>query len=394
MFTAEIKSMAYDMKNKWIQLRRQIHQNPELAFEEYKTSQLIADYLKTLNIECTTGIAKTGVVGIIRGNKPGKTIAIRADMDALPIMEENNCEYPSLIKGKMHACGHDVHITCLLGTAEILSKLKSKIRGNIKFIFQPAEEGEGGALPMINEGVLESPPVDVCIAAHAWPDLPVGKVLVKHGAMMASPDEFEIVIKGKGGHGAKPHETIDPIVIGCQVVNALQTVVSRKVNPLEPAVISICYFQAGTCYNVIPDTATIKGTARTLNPTLREKIPQLIEESVAGIVHSMGGQYEFKFTYLFPPTINHPVITDMFAESASKLLGKENVIWGNEPSMGGDDFAYFAEKVPSTYFRLGCGNEEKGIIYPLHNAKFDVDEDCIPIGAAVLAQFAVDFLNK
>lgn len=394
MFTEEIKKISKEIQEKLINIRRTIHMHPELAFEEHATAQLIYNYLKDLDIEVTPGIAKTGVVGLIRSNQPGKTVAIRADMDALPMTEENECEYKSTVPGKMHACGHDVHVTCLLGAAEILSRLKGKLNGNIKLLFQPAEEGVGGALPMIEEGVLENPKVDACIAAHVWPDIPAGKIVVKNGPIMASPDDFEIIIKGKSGHGAMPHAAVDPIVIGCHVVNTLQTIVSRKIDPLNPAVISICYFHSGTCTNVIPDTATIKGTARTIDPELRRKIASLIEETVAGVVKAMGGEYEFDFKYLYPPTINDNIITDVLANSASKIIGKSNILWGREPSMGGEDFAYFAEKVPSTFFRLGCGNPEKGITHPIHSTKFDVDEDCIVAGASILAQFAVDYLNR
>lgn len=394
MFTEEIKKISKEIQEKLINIRRTIHMHPELAFEEHATAQLIYNYLKDLDIEVTPGIAKTGVVGLIRGNQPGKTVAIRADMDALPMTEENECEYKSTVPGKMHACGHDVHVTCLLGAAEILSRLKGKLNGNIKLLFQPAEEGVGGALPMIEEGVLENPKVDACIAAHVWPDIPAGKIVVKNGPIMASPDDFEIIIKGKSGHGAMPHAAVDPIVIGCHVVNTLQTIVSRKIDPLNPAVISICYFHSGTCTNVIPDTATIKGTARTIDPELRRKIASLIEETVAGVVKAMGGEYEFDFKYLYPPTINDNIITDVLANSASKIIGKSNILWGREPSMGGEDFAYFAEKVPSTFFRLGCGNPEKGITHPIHSTKFDVDEDCIAVGASILTQFAVDYLNN
>lgn len=393
MFAKEIKRISKEIQNKLIEIRRKIHQNPELAFEEYNTGKLILNYLKQLDIEVTPEVAKTGVVGLIRGNQPGKTVAIRADMDALPITEENNCDYKSTIPGKMHACGHDAHVACLLGAAEILNRLKDKLKGNIKLIFQPAEEGVGGALPMIEEGVLDNPKVNACIATHVWSDIPVGQILVKRGPIMASPDDFEIVIKGKGGHGAMPHTAIDPIVIGCQVVNVLQTVISRKIDPLSPAVISICYFHSGTCTNVIPDTAVIKGTARTLDPELRKRVANLIETTVAGIVTTMGGEYEFKYHYLYPPTINDNTITDILANAAVKIIGSDNLIWGNEPSMGGEDFAYFAEKVPSTFFRLGCGNQKKGIIYPIHNSKFDIDEECLCIGAAVLAQFSIDYLN-
>jgi amidohydrolase len=391
MYSEKIKNISNEIFHKLVSIRRDIHMNPELAFEEYRTADLIHKYLKDLSIEHSTQIAKTGIVGIIPGRHPGKTIALRADMDALPVNEENDIDYKSRIPGKMHACGHDVHITCLLGAAEILKRLQDDLCGNVKLIFQPAEEGVGGALPMIEEGILDHPSVDACVAAHAWSDVPVGKVLVKYGPIMASPDEFEIIIKGKGSHGAMPHTAVDPIIIGCQVVNALQTIVSRRFDPLDPIALSICYFHAGTCENVIPDNAVIKGTVRTFDIELRKKAANLIEEITSGIVKSMGGEYEFLFKYLYPPTVNDKKITDILAQSASKIIGNQNIMWGDRPSMGGEDFAYFAERVPSTYFRLGCGNPEKGLIHPIHNSKFDVDEECIKIGAAILAQCAMDY---
>ncbi|NLY43238.1 MAG: amidohydrolase [Clostridiaceae bacterium] len=394
MTTQEIRNISRQIENKLISIRRKLHMHPELAFEEAETSRFICNYLKELGIEVTDNIAKTGVVGLIRSGYPGKTIALRADMDALPILEENNCAYASTIPGKMHACGHDVHVTCLLGAAEVLMRLKDKIKGNIKLIFQPAEEGAGGALPMIEEGILSNPSVDACIAAHVWPEVPVGKIEVKQGPIMASPDDFELIIKGKGGHGAEPHATVDPISIGCQVVNALQTIVSRRMDPLMPAVISICSFQSGSCTNVIPDIAVLKGTARTFDPAMRKKMADMIEEIAGGIIKAMGGDYELNYRYLYPPTINDSTITNMLAASAVKIVGAENVLWSEKPSMSGEDFAYFAERVPSSLFRLGCSNPAKGISASLHSPTFDVDEKCIAIGTSVLAQFALDFLNQ
>ncbi len=392
MYTDTINTLSQTIKENLINIRREIHMYPETGYEETRTAALICKTLDKLNINYKSNIAKTGVVGIIKCKGPGKTLAIRADMDALPIIEDNNCSYKSQIHGKMHACGHDVHVASLLGAAEILSNLKDRLNGNIKLIFQPAEEMSGGALPMINEGVLKNPNVDACIAAHVWPEVEVGSIEVKHGPIMASPDEFTILIKGKGGHGAAPHTTIDPILMACRVIDGLQSIVSRNIDPVEPFVISACSIHSGSCFNVIPETATIQGTVRTLNPALREQVPSLIEKLVAGIVNLMGGKYEFDFNYLYPPTINDRKITDLLSQSASKIIGKDKLTFSDVPSMGGEDFAYFAERVPSTLFRLGSANKNKGIIHPLHSNKFDVDEDCISIASAILSQFAVDFL--
>ena len=347
-----------------------------------------------MGIEVITGIAKTGVIGLIRGKQPGITVAIRADMDALPVLEENKCTYKSEVPGKMHACGHDAHIACVLGAAEIINSMRDKLSGNVKLIFQPAEEMLGGAALMIKEGVLETPDVDVCIGAHVWPDVPSGKILVNYGSVFAAMDRFEIVIKGKGGHGAMPHMAIDPIVTGCQVVSAIQTIISRRVSPLDAAVISVCSFHSGSSNNVIPDRAIIKGSIRTLDMETREKIPEMMHQIIDGVTKSMGAEYELNMEKLVPVVLNDRNVTDVFVKAAAQIMGDSNIIVCNEPSMVSEDFSYFTQRVPSTYFRLGCGNSGKGSVHTLHSSEFDIDEGCILTGMEVFTQFAVDYLME
>ncbi|HHV73011.1 MAG TPA: amidohydrolase [Clostridia bacterium] len=394
MVTNFIKQKAEELKPVLVELRRKIHAHPELGFEEEKTAALIAETLQKLEFEVQTGIAKTGVVGLLRGEKAGKTIAFRADMDALALQEENDKPYASLHPGKMHACGHDAHTTSLLGAAMILKELQNNLPGNIKFIFQPAEESTGGAKPMIEEGVLANPQVDAIFAPHVWPDYPAGKITVQYGPTMAAPDYFEIEITGKSGHGALPHKSIDAIIVACQVVNSLQTIVSRKRDPLDPLVLSIGTIQGGSAFNVIADRVKMTGTVRTFNLETREKMPLLMEEIISGICKAFGADYKFKYEKYFPPTINDEKMTAIAEKSAAKIVGKENVIVETKPSMGGEDFSFFLQEVPGSYIKIGINNPAKGIIYPLHHPKFDLDEDVLPITAALMAQIAWDFLQE
>jgi len=424
MYTAEvdkkIKNLASDIYDKLVAVRRQLHKYPELGFDTYKTADFIANYLVNMGIEAYKVMSGAGVVGLIHGthsldefsnscdagiteknlistsDKFGKvkTIALRADIDALPVNEENTFDYKSRVPGVMHACGHDFHIACLLGAAEILNNLRHYFKGNVKLLFQPGEESVSGAPKMINEGVLENPDVDACIAAHVWPDIPCGKIGIVHGPSFATLNHFIISVHGKGGHGALPHQTIDPIIIGCNIVNSLQTIVSRKVNAFDPAVISVCSFNAGTSVNIIPDTAVLKGTIRTFDISLRKQLEKLICEISQGIAKSMGAEAFVEFIYEAPPVINDSKITDLFIDSASKLISKDDIITNIRPAMVSEDFAFFAERVPSTYFYLGCRNEEKDAVYPLHNSKFKADEECIKIGASLFAKFVIDFLHQ
>lgn len=374
-------------------IRHQIHMNPELGFEEYETSKLVASELEKLGIEVTKNVAKTGVVGLIKGGYSGKTVALRADMDALRINEEGDYEFKSKNPGVMHACGHDGHTASLLGVAMMLNEIKDELHGNVKLIFQPAEEVEGGALPMIKEGVLENPKVDAVFGGHLWGSIEEGKVAVKHGAMMASPDIFTIKIHGKGGHAGVPHASVDPVPIMAQVITALQTIVSRKNDPTNPLVISCCNVHSGECHNAIPTEALIQGTVRTLNNDTRDFAEETIEKFVKGIVESQGASYEFEFIRQFPPLVNDKNMADVLEKSAKKIVGDENVFELATPSMGGEDFAFYTEEVPSSFAFVGMTKDvENPILH--HNAKFAWEDNNMKNLAQTLAQVAIDFLNN
>lgn len=374
-------------------IRHQLHMNPELGFQEYETSKLIATELENLGIEVTRNVAKTGVVGLIKGEHPGKTVALRADMDALRINEEGDYEFKSKNPGVMHACGHDGHTASLLGVAMMLNEIKDELHGNVKLIFQPAEEVEGGALPMIKEGVLENPKVDAVFGGHLWGSIEEGKVAVKHGAMMASPDIFTIKINGKGGHAGVPHASVDPVPIMAQVITALQTIVSRKNDPTNPLVISCCNVHSGECHNAIPTEALIQGTVRTLNNDTRDFAEETIEKFVKGIVESQGASYEFEFIRQFPPLVNDKNMADVLEKAAKKIVGDENVFELATPSMGGEDFAFYTEEVPSSFAFVGMTKDvENPILH--HNAKFAWEDNNMKNLAQTLAQVAIDFLNN
>lgn len=374
-------------------IRHQIHMNPELGFEEYETSKLVSSELEKLGIEVTKNVAKTGVVGLIKGGYPGKTVALRADMDALRINEEGDYEFKSKNPGVMHACGHDGHTASLLGVAMMLNEIKDELHGNVKLIFQPAEEVEGGALPMIKEGVLENPKVDAVFGGHLWGSIEEGKVAVKHGAMMASPDIFTIKIHGKGGHAGVPHASVDPVPIMAQVITALQTIVSRKNDPTNPLVISCCNVHSGECHNAIPTEALIQGTVRTLNNETRDFAEEAIEKFVKGIVESQGASYEFEFIRQFPPLVNDKNMADVLEKAAKKIVGDENVFELATPSMGGEDFAFYTEEVPSSFVFVGMAKDvENPILH--HNAKLAWEDKNMKNLAKTLAQVAIDFLNN
>ena len=374
-------------------IRRHFHENPELGFEEFRTSAHIADLMEGLGLEVRRNVAQTGVVALLRGGKPGKTVAIRADIDALPVQELNDVPYKSKTPGKMHACGHDVHITAAIGAAMLLAQHRESLAGNVKFLFQPAEEGPGGAEPMIQDGALENPRVEAIIGGHVWGSLDSGVVEVLPGPIMASSDIIRLTIHGKGGHAAQPHTTIDPIVIGSEIVGALQKIVSRQTDPTEAAVISICLFRAGDTFNVIPNSAYLEGTVRTLNNTLRQEIPKKIESVIRGITEPYGATYELDYYFGYPVTVNDPGITESVRQSAAKILGAENVRTAARASMGAEDFAYFLLAVPGTYIRVGVRNAAKGITHDMHHPQFDVDEDVLASLPVIYAQAALDLLN-
>ncbi len=387
-----ISSEAVSIKDELISLRRKFHRFPEPGFEEYRTSQVIAEKLRSYGLDVKTGVAKTGVVGLLRGGTTGKTVMVRADMDALPVDEENQADYRSENKGFMHACGHDGHMAIALMAAKLLSERKDNLRGNVKFVFQPAEEEPGGAGPMIAEGVLDDPKVDAAIGLHIWNDLSSGKVGIRSGPLMAFADKFEAVIHGRGGHGAGPHQTVDAILVGCQAVSMLQSIVSRNISPIEPAVVTVGTFHSGTKFNIIADTAEICGTVRSFDPQVRDNIIGRIEEIIKGVTSAMGASYEFKYTRRFPMLVNDESMCEIVRACAVEVVGDGNVIVP-EPSMGGEDMALFLEKVPGCYFFLGSANPNKGFVHPHHSPKFDFDEDVLPIGVEVVLRSVERYLQ-
>ena len=391
---ARMKELANAQHAELVNIRRHLHENPELGFEEVATAQYIADYLAGLGLEVTSQVAKTGVVALLRGARPGKTVAIRADMDALPIQELNEVPYKSKHPGKMHACGHDAHVAAAIGAARILWELRDQINGNVKFIFQPAEEAPGGAEPMIAAGVLENPTVDAIIGGHVWGGLESGIIEVMSGPTMASSDIIRLKIIGKGGHAAQPHTTIDPIVIASEIVGALQKLVSRQTDPFESVVISICSFHAGDVFNVIPHSAYLEGAVRTLNNELRQELPHKIEKIIRGITEPYGATYELDYYLGYPVTVNDPGVTETVRRAAISVLGADKVRVAARASMGGEDYAYFLNKVPGTYIRIGTRNPEKGICQEMHHPRFDIDEAVLELTPVVYAQAAFDLLAE
>lgn len=377
-----------------VQWRRQIHQHPELAFEEQLTSAFLAKKLTEMGIEHQTGIAKTGIVATIRGSRPGPVLAIRADMDALPIQEENEVSYCSQHSGIMHACGHDGHTAIALGTAYYLSQHREDFEGTVKIIFQPAEEGPGGAKPMIEEGVLKNPDVDAIIGLHLWNNLPVGTVGVRTGALMAASDYFECRIFGRGGHGAMPHQTVDSVVVSSQIVNALQTIVARNVNPLDSAVVTVGELQAGTARNVIADRARMSGTVRYFNPCFDGYFPERLETIIRGICQAHGATYELDYWQLYPPVINDAQITDLVRSVALEVVETPAGVVPECHTMGGEDMSFFLKEVPGCYFFLGSANTNLGLHYPHHHPRFDFDETVLTTGVEIFVRCVEKFCRS
>lgn len=372
----EIKQF-HDEMTEW---RRDIHQHPELKFEENRTADLVAAKLEEFGIEIHRGLAKTGVVGTIR-NGDGPSIGLRADMDALPLEEKNTFKHASSNPGKMHACGHDGHTAMLLGAAKHLAYSKN-FKGTVNFIFQPAEEGGGGGELMIKEGLLEMFPVDSVYGLHNWPGMPAGIFGVGSGPIMASVDTFDLTINGRGGHAAMPDQCIDPIVIASQVVTALQTIPSRNTHPVDSVVISVTQIHAGDAYNVIPDSVQMHGTVRTFQPETRKEIPSSMLRVAEGVCAAYGGTCELNYMSGYPATINSVAETEISAKAVVDLLGEENIIRNPTPSMGGEDFSYMLEARPGCYVWLGIGpgKGEGGCM--LHSSHYDFNDDVLPIGAS------------
>ena len=372
-----------------VELRRHLHMHPELSFHEDRTPAKIADYLESLGIEGRTGVGGRGVVGVLEGARPGKSIALRADFDALPIQEENDLPYASQVPGVMHACGHDVHTATLLAVAKVLSEVRDELAGRVVFIHQFAEElAPGGAKPMIEDGCLDE--VDAIYGAHVWPSLPLGKVGFRTGHAMAAADTFEVTINGRGGHGAMPHFTVDPLVTASQLVINLQQIVSRNIDPLSPAVVTVGSLQGGSAFNVIPDTACLKGTVRTFDEVVRRDVETAIARIAEGTCAAAGAKASFNYERGYPAVWNHRAETDTVERLARELFGDDAVIEFG-PVMGGEDFAYYLERVPGTFFFVGGGNEELGMNFPLHHPRFNVDERSMLVGGRLFLAAVLDY---
>ncbi len=375
--------------------RRYLHEHPELGFQEQNTARFVAERLAALGAEdIRTGIAGTGVTALVRGSRgDGKCVLLRADMDALPIVEENAVEYVSTNPGVMHACGHDAHTTMLLGAARILLERKDQFAGSVKLCFQPSEEANGGgAAPMIAAGVLENPHVDACFGQHVMSDRPTGEVWISGGPIQASADMFTITVLGKGGHGAMPHTSVDPIMIASDIVSGLHKIVPRNVDPLDPVVVSVCSFHSGSAFNIIPDTAELKGTVRTFSPENRDLAEERLLQIAEGVAAAHGASVTIKYDRGYPPTVNDDAMAAFAAESIRTIVGDDN-LKPMVPIMPAEDMSYFLIERPGAYFMTGCGNAEKGIVWPHHHPRFDVDEDVLGIGVAALVQVAIDYLN-
>lgn len=371
--------------------RRHLHQHPELRFEEHQTAAFVADRLRAHGIETRTGVGKTGVLGIIRGGRPGKTVLLRADMDALPLTEETGLPFASKVPGVMHACGHDGHTAILLGAARLLQERRAQLAGTVKLCFQPAEEGSGGALAMLEAGVLESPKVDAVFGLHLAQWMPVGKVAARPGAIHAAPARFDVTVQGRGGHAAMPDTAIDTVLVAAEIIVALNRIVSREVRPIDPAVITVASNVAGTTYNVIPDTAALKGTIRAFDDRLRARLAKRVEEVATGRAAVYGASAEVRVHLGPPPVVNDAAMADVARAVAADVVGAENVVDG-DPTAGADDVAELLARAPGCYFWVGTRNEAKGILGDHHHPKFDIDEAALPIGVRMMAGVAERFL--
>ncbi len=385
----DIRQLVSEYKDLVINSRRDLHRIPETAYTERKTSEYVAEYLTREGLEVQTGIATYGVVGLLKTGRPGPTLLIRADMDALPLAEETGLPFASTHTGVMHACGHDAHVAMALVTATVLNRVKDDLNGNIKFLFQPAEEGPGGAKPMIDAGVLENPKVDYTIGCHVWPEIQEGTIGVRSGAFMAAMDRFDIKIIGRGGHGAMPHMCVDALEVGTQVVNALQRISSRHMNPLEPTVVTIGMFHAGSAFNIIPGDAELSGTTRTFNLDIWNSWEERLEKVVRGVCESMGAEFELKFSKGYPPTINNDSMAEVVRRCAQKVVGEDRVV-EPELTMGGEDMSFFLEQSKGCFYALGVGRQE---FTPVHNPRFDFNEDVLALGVETHCRTALDLLK-
>ena len=374
-------------------MRRDFHIHPELGFHEVRTAGIVAKELTNLGLEVHTGVGGTGVVAILEGTRPGPVVLVRADMDALPIIEETGAPYASQNLGVMHACGHDGHTGILLTVARMLNNHQNELAGTVKFMFQPAEEGMGGAEAMIDAGILASPKVDIALALHVWNEKPVGWIGIANGPAMAGAEIFNIKIRGKGGHGAAPHLAVDPILASAQVITALQGIVARNVPPLQTAVVSVCKIHAGETFNVIPPAVEMTGTIRTFEPAVRLLVLDRFNKTIRSVAEAMGCEADIDIQRLTPATINQSEVSAQVTSVARRVFPDADVDGANFITMGSEDFAFVLEKVPGCFFFIGSANHEKGLDASHHHPKFDIDETALPIGAALMTATVMDLLK-
>lgn len=371
-----------------VALRRDIHMHPELGFEEHRTAGIAADRLHKLGFEVHTGIAGTGVIGVMRGSRPGRTIMLRADMDALPLLEENAHAYRSTVDGKMHACGHDGHVAILLGAAELIANGKDRLAGTVCLLFQPAEEGHGGARVMVEEGVIERFGIERAYGLHLNTKLPVGTLGFREGPFYASSDSIEIEVLGRGGHGSAPHDAVDPIYTAANFITSVQQIVSRHVDPIQPAVVTIASIHGGTIHNVIPRTVRMLGTVRAFSDDVRNAMPERIERVLKSCCEAMGAKYEFNYLWRYPVTSNDADQTRYARALAERTAGEDQIVTA-EKLMGAEDFSFFAQRVPACFYSLGArGGDESA--HPHHSSTFDIDERALPAGVRMMAALAFD----
>ncbi len=387
------RSEAENLRDEMISRRRDFHRHPELAFEEFRTAAIVAETLHDLGLEVRAGVGKTGVVGLLEGDRNGPTVMVRCDMDALPIQEKNEATYASATPNKMHACGHDGHTAIELAVAKMLARQRIELRGTVKFVFQPAEETGKGACAMIEDGALRDPAPAVCFGLHLWNELPVGEIAITSGAVMAGADSFHGQIRGRGGHGALPHLGRDPVLAAAHSITAMQSVVSRNLSPLESAVISVTQLQAGQAVNIIPDDASFSGTIRTFTPPVRDLIFERIERILTGTAEAMDCEATISFEQLSKPVVNDPEVTDRLAvlieKTAPDLLCRRDF-----RTLAAEDMAFFLAEVPGTFFFVGSANPGRRLDYPHHHPRFDFDEEALAIGAAVMASAVADYVLR
>jgi amidohydrolase len=384
---------AYQIADTLVTDRRAIHRRPELAYQERETATLVEARLRQLGVPLRTGIGGTGVIGLIEGARPGRTVLLRADMDALPIQEESGVEFASTNPGVMHACGHDAHTAVLLGAARLLVERRKELTGNVKLMFQPAEEGGAGAVRMIADGLLEGPPVDAAFMLHVAHHFHAGQVATAAGPMLAGANAFTITVEGRGGHASRPSMTVDPVVVAAHVVTALQTLVSRETAPEQPAVVTLGSFAAGTTHNVIPDRAVIKGTIRAYSEELMTQLERRLEDTAQGVARALRADARVEYQMHYPPTINDPAMAELLAGAARSTLGGEAVLEA-QPLMAAEDFSFVLQRVPGAMLSLGVRSPDWAEPRPVHTARFDLDESALPVGVAAMASVALAFLGS